>query len=139
VIIYFDSSAIMRLILGDPGRIHPDWKLFRARVSSELAEVECLRTIDRLRLKDCLSEAEIAIRKKELHQWLEGLDRIKLSPAVLRRASEPFPVSLGTLDAIHLATALLWQEERQTDLTMATHDQALARAAKAFGMETIGS
>ena len=129
----------MRIVLGDPNRIQQALEPFRARISSVLAEVECLRTIDRLRLRDGLSAAEIEIRMKALHQWLEGLELINLDSAVLKRASEPFPIPLGTLDAIHLATALLWQEERQTDLIMATHDQVLARVAKAYGTETVGS
>jgi predicted nucleic acid-binding protein len=43
------------------------------------------------------------------------------------------PTTLGTLDAIHLATALLEREQGHADLVMATHDQALATAAKASG------
>lgn len=41
---------------------------------------------------------------------LAAVDLIDVSRAVLRRASEPFPTPLGTLDAIHLSTALLWRE-----------------------------
>lgn len=131
---YLDSSAILRLILGEPGRIR-DWNLFRVMVTSDLAEVECLRTIDRLRLHYHLPESEVAIRREDLFRLLGAMERVEISRAILKRASEPFPVTLGTLDAIHLATALLWQEERQSDLIMATHDQALAQAAKAFGMK----
>lgn len=38
------------------------------------------------------------------------------------------PTDLGTLDAIHLATALLWKEQFRVDLAMATHDEALGVA-----------
>lgn len=139
MVIYFDSSVIMRIVLGDPRRLQREWKLYPLRLSSELSEVECLRTIDRLRLRDGLSQDEAAVRRRDLYEWFQGLERVKISPAILQRASAPLPVPLGTLDAIHLSTALLWQEERESDLIMATHDLALARAAKAFGMETIGS
>src|SRR5678815_3702734 len=43
---------------------------------------------------------------------------------VLARASQPLPTPLGTLDAIHLASALLWQEKERKELVMATHDTA---------------
>ena len=46
--------------------------------------------------------------------------------------------SLRTLDAIHLATALLWREQFRVDLTMATHDGALGLAARAHGMPVAG-
>ena len=49
------------------------------------------------------------------------------------------PTELGTLDAIHLATALLWREAYGRDLVMATHDSALAIAARASGIEAIGA
>jgi hypothetical protein len=58
---------------------------------------------------------------------------------VLSRASEPLPLPLGTLDALHLATALLWQEQTGKDLVMATHDDTLALAARSFGIETLGA
>lgn len=47
-------------------------------------------------------------------------------------------MSLGTLDAIHLATALLWRERESADILMATHDGALAVAARASGLRVVG-
>jgi hypothetical protein len=49
------------------------------------------------------------------------------------------PTELGTLDAIHLATALLWKEMTKGDLVMATHDRALALGAQAHGLRVVGS
>ena len=45
----------------------------------------------------------------------------------------------GTLDAIHLATAMLWRERTGADLVMATHDTALATASRASGLRVIGA
>jgi predicted nucleic acid-binding protein len=67
-----------------------------------------------------------------------SLEVIEVSAPVLSRASQPLPTALGTLDAIHLVTALMWRDELQTDLTMATHDHALAQAARASGLQAIG-
>ena len=47
---YLDSSVILRVVLGEPGRLQ-DWAGLREGVTSALAEVECLRTIDRLVLR----------------------------------------------------------------------------------------
>jgi hypothetical protein len=49
------------------------------------------------------------------------------------------PTELGTLDAIHLATALLWKDMTREDLVMATHNGALALGAKAHGLTVIGA
>jgi len=49
------------------------------------------------------------------------------------------PTELGTLDAIHLASALLWRETTAEDLVMATHDRALGLAALAHGLRVVGA
>lgn len=57
---------------------------------------------------------------------------------MLARAAQPMPTELSTLDAIHLATALLWRERATAELVMATHDAALGTAARAFGLRVVG-
>jgi predicted nucleic acid-binding protein len=47
-------------------------------------------------------------------------------------------VPLGTLDAIHLATAIAWRDSSDASLVMATHDKALAVAARSVGLQVIG-
>ncbi|PWB76689.1 MAG: hypothetical protein C3F15_04755 [Holophagae bacterium] len=63
---------------------------------------------------------------------------MELTRPVLARASQPMPTSLGTLDAIHLATALMWAEQAGSPLVMATHDRLLATAARASGLRVVG-
>jgi hypothetical protein len=63
---------------------------------------------------------------------------VELTRPVLARASQPMPTSLGTLDAIHLATALMWAERAGSELVMATHEQLLATAARASGFRVVG-
>jgi predicted nucleic acid-binding protein len=66
------------------------------------------------------------------------MERVDLSLAVLRRAAEPFPTPLGTLDALHLATAVLWGAQQDALPAFATHDQQLGTAARALGMRVVG-
>ena len=63
---------------------------------------------------------------------------VELSRPVLGRASQPFPTPLGSLDAIHLATALIWREQESAGTVLATHDAALAVGARASGLPVIG-
>jgi hypothetical protein len=58
---------------------------------------------------------------------------------VLDRAAQPMPTELGTLDAIHLASALLWKDAMGIDPVMATHDGALGLAARAHGLLVLGT
>jgi predicted nucleic acid-binding protein len=101
--------------------------------------VESLRTVDRLRVMNGLSIAEAAARRALVGEWLEAIDLVVLQRPILARASEPFPTPLRTLDALHLATALVWRDRTGQPLVMATHDGALALAARSFGFEVLGA
>ncbi|MGH8642967.1 MAG: hypothetical protein ACREX4_00335 [Gammaproteobacteria bacterium] len=103
-----------------------------------MLEVECLRTLDRLRLAQRLGDDEVAVRREAAFRLIEAMEVVEITRPVLARAAQPLPTSLGTLNAIHLATALLWRELTGADLAMATHDGALATAAKASGLRVFG-
>jgi predicted nucleic acid-binding protein len=133
---YLDASVLLRLVLGQRGQL-AEWKAVRVGVASALTEVECLRTLDRLRLHGTAAD-EIAVRREAVYRLVERIELVEPTSVVLRRAAQPMPMALGTLDAVHLATALLWQETREKDLVLATHDRALALAARASGLHVIG-
>jgi hypothetical protein len=136
VIAYVDSSVLLRIILRQPGALK-EWKRIRQAVASALAEVECLRTLDRLRIRAGLTDRDIAPRREAVFQLLQAMEVVEPTRQILSRAAQPLPTELGTLDAIHLATAILWQES-EADLVMATHDLALGLAARASGLPVIG-
>jgi predicted nucleic acid-binding protein len=137
VIAYVDSSVVLRMVLGQSGRL-AEWKSIVTGVASGLVEVECLRTLDRLRVAGNLSADDVAVRREAVFRILEGLELVELTRAVLHRAAQPMPAPLGTLDAIHLATAEMWREAKGKELLVATHDQALALAARASGFRVAG-
>lgn len=137
MIAYLDSSVLLRVVLGQPDALAA-WSEIEEGVASRLVEVECLRTLDRLRLAAGLGDDEVAARREAVFRLLDALSVIELSRPVLARASQPMPTTLGTLDAIHLASALLWAEQSDAPLVMATHDQLLATAARASGLRVIG-
>lgn len=137
MIAYLDSSVVLRLVLGQEPRLE-DWDDVRHGVVSALVEVECLRTLDRLRFVAVADAGEVARRREAVYALLAEAETVDLGAAILRRASEPFPVAVGTLDALHLATALLWRDAFDRDLVFATHDHALAAAARASGLPVSG-
>lgn len=107
-------------------------------VSSALVTIESLRTLDRLRLRVKLADAEVAKRRATILNLIASLEVVDIDSTVLDRASQPMPTEIGTLDAIHLATALLWKKMTSDNLVMATHDAALALAAEAYGLPVVG-
>jgi predicted nucleic acid-binding protein len=138
VIAYIDTSALLRIVLREPGALD-DLRAYEALVSSELIAVESARTIDRLRIQGSLTDEEAAERLRTIKEWLEAIDLVLLRSSVLSRASEPMPMPVGTLDAIHLATALLWRDRMGPLAVMATHDMTLGAAARAFGFDVRGT
>jgi hypothetical protein len=130
--------VLLRVVLREPGALE-DLQSYSGLVSSELIAVESARTIDRLRLQGTLTLEEAAARSRTISDWLDAFDLVLLRPPVLSRASEPLPIPLGTLDAIHLATALLWREREGPVATLATHHSALGVAARTFGFDVRGT
>jgi predicted nucleic acid-binding protein len=137
MIAYVDASVLLRVALRQPDAL-PEWRQIQQGVSSTLVMTESLRTLDRLRLRANLLDTEMANRRATILQLAASLELVEVDAMVLDRAAQPMPTEVGTLDAIHLATALLWQEMTRSDLVMATHDSALGIAAKAHGLSVVG-
>ncbi|MCA1831668.1 MAG: type II toxin-antitoxin system VapC family toxin [Actinomycetota bacterium] len=133
---YVDSSVLLRVILGEPDRL-TTWTRISTPVSSELIRLECLRTIDRARVRLHLNDEAIATRRSAALEMIDSLRLVSIDRLVLERAAEPFPTSIGSLDAIHLASALFAREQMQ-DLVLATHDAELGLAARAVGFTVHG-
>ena len=129
---YLDSSVLMRVLLDEPKRLK-SFKKISLGVSSELIRVECLRVIDRLRISASLSDTDTAALSEELHRACGTMEFIRLSPLVLGMAGQSFPTTVRTLDALHLASALLWTQSKGTDLVFLTHDNQQGTAARALG------
>lgn len=138
MIAYVDASVLLRVALAQPD-VLPEWSRIRQGVASALVLTESLRTLDRLRLRAHLADPEVAKRRATILALVASLEVVDVDAIVLDRAAHPMPTELGTLDAIHLATALLWKEMMQADLVMATHDPALALGAQAHGLPVIGA
>jgi predicted nucleic acid-binding protein len=137
MIAYIDSSVVLRIVLSQSNRLR-EWKSIERGVSSALLEVECLRTLDRLRFMASSDPVDFSARRAAVFRLLEGIELVEISPPVLRRAAQPMPGPLGTLDAIHLATAQAWRELRNVPLVIATHNHALGLAAQGDGFGVVG-
>jgi len=137
MIAYVDASVLLRLALGQPD-VLTEWSRIRRGVASALVITESLRTLDRLRLRAKLDDADLARRRGAILALAGSLELVEVDGIVLERAAQPMPTELGTLDAVHLATALLWKDMANVSLVMATHDAALAVAARAHGLEVVG-
>ncbi|HET9318617.1 MAG TPA: type II toxin-antitoxin system VapC family toxin [Bryobacteraceae bacterium] len=131
---YLDSSVAVRSLLHEPGAIE-DWSQWDLVVTSALLRVETLRAIDRMRVMGALAGASLADTTEALQLLMICIHEVGIGPAVLNRAAASFPTVLSALDAIHVATALLWMEEQGEPLLFVTHDVQQAIAARTCGLE----
>jgi len=138
MIVYLDASVVLRILLRQPKRLAA-WGRWEAAYSSELLGIESRRVIDRLRVQAALNDHELADVHHDLTRIERAIGAIPLTRPVLHRAALPMPTAVKTLDAIHLASALLLRERRTTSLTFATHDPHQLRAARALGFECLGA
>jgi uncharacterized protein len=123
--IYLDSSAAVKLVHAEAeSQALRDWLDERAEagwVSSVLVEIESYRALAR--------HAPAALPR--LPRVLDLIDLVDLTPSIRARARAVTPVTVRSLDAIHLATALHVREQ----LTMfVAYDSRLANAARAVGL-----
>ena len=136
--VYLDTSTVLRVLLGQRARLDI-WSRWEAAYCSELMGLEARRVIDRLRLEAALDDEGVARAQDQLTRIERTIGRIALTRTVLRRAALPMATAVKTLDAIHLASAMLFQEHRGIQVIFATHDAQQATAARALGFECRGA
>jgi uncharacterized protein len=135
---YVDASVVLRRLLGQPGAL-ASWDEIEGGLASRLMIVECMRALDRLAVRGHLTLAQAGDGRTAVHRIATRLSIVEPGRRILDAASGPFPTPLGTLDAIHLATAIALRDDGATDLDIATHDAELATAARAMGFEAVGA
>ena len=94
-------------------------------VSSRLLEYEIWTRIHAARLTQSHDEP--------VRLLLARVAMAELAPPVLRRALDPFPVTVRTLDALHLATIEFLRQQGQT-VQLATYDDRQRQAAQSIGI-----
>ena len=134
--VYVDSSVLLRVVFRAPNRLR-GWGKVTAPYTSDLARVECFRTVDRLRLDGSVDDVEVAELREAIEELFESIALVSVDRRILRRAAEPMPTALRSLDAIHVASALAVRT-KVASLSLATHDEEMATAAKALGFRVLG-
>ena len=132
--VYLDTSVVLRVLFGEPQPV-PGWGRWTKAYSSALWRVEALRTVDRARLSGAVDDGQVVQLRRHIDVVHSAVHVVPLTEGILLRAAESFPTTLGTLDAIHLSSALVVRDAIDVFLT---HDVQLATAAAAVGFEVDG-
>jgi predicted nucleic acid-binding protein len=121
--VYLDSSALVKLAVVEPESraLRAYLRRERRRVSCGLARTEVLRAVR--------PAGPVAV--EAARRLLRNLDLIRLDDSLLDAAGMLEPIGLRSLDAIHLAAALLLSPELHA---VVTYDRRLADAAASLGL-----
>ena len=127
-LIYLDASALVKLVVAEPEsgallaflRSRPD------RLSSALSLTEVPRALRRARFS--------GVVRRRAQRLLARLALVDVDRRILSAAAALEPPALRTLDAIHLATALVVREDLAG---LVTYDRRLAVAAERLDLDVL--
>ena len=130
--VYLDSSFVIRQLLGVRPEC-PFWGKWEKAYASTLMRTECFRAANLLRLKGKIDDAQRARLGTWIEKVVSSVTLVPVTDAILHRAAETFPTTVGTLQGIHLATLLELQTVHSITCSLATDDTQLLQAATALG------
>ncbi len=123
---YLDSSALVKLVAKEPesGALFEFLEAKSPFVSSALARVEVLRAVARAGGSQAL--------ERRAEEVVAGIALIRIDDGILEQASRLGPPALRTLDAIHLATAMVLGGDL---VALVAYDRKLLAAAGRHGID----
>lgn len=135
-VIYFETSALLAWLLGEPCAAEVKSQIDSAEtvVTSALTLVEAERALIRAETQHILTAGEAEKLRGMLARAKAGWMMMEISEEVRARASRVFPAEpVRTLDAIHLATALLFMRIFPA-LELFSYDQRIVKNAISLGI-----
>jgi uncharacterized protein len=138
-VVYAESSAILAWLLGEPRqeRIIDVLSAATDIVTSSLTAIECARGLARARLSGRISAVEEQAALRLLDGAVPTWHVLDLSDDVASIARSTFPHEpVRTLDALHLATAVLFHEALG-ELDLLSLDERVRTNAAAVGMRLL--
>jgi uncharacterized protein len=134
VIAYFDTSAIIPLIVNEPSsdRCNRVWDESSRVVSVRLLYPEARAALAKAERMGRLSAAQRVAAIVELETIITQVDHIEVTEALAHRAGELAQAhGLRGYDAVHLAAA---SAVADSDVVLVTGDSDLAKAANSIGI-----
>ena len=136
-ILYLDTSSLVKQYVQESGS-NDVQKLIRSAdhagtsliTRAEMAAARARAT----RMKLIPSAEGEAAWNRFLTDW-SSISRLRISRQIIDRASQfAWEYSIRGYDAVHLASAILWQETLETQITLATFDRELWSAGSLTGL-----
>jgi len=134
-VVYVETSAVLRVVLEGDRLLVARLGKAKKLVTSSLTRVEAARGLLRAERERRIDRRALREGQAWLRKFLRSCDVISLDETVLDRAADDFPVEpIRTLDALHLASALLW-ESGIGAATVVSCDDRVRDNARALGLK----
>lgn len=137
MILYLDTSALIKRYVAEPGTHEVNQVIAEADVigTSLIGRAEASAALAKAVRVGVLTRQEAASALQVLRdEWL-NLVRVQATEVLVARADTvTWELGLRGYDALHLASALLWQEGMGEPVTVATFDHTLWEAVRQRGL-----
>lgn len=137
MILYLDASALVKRYVAEAGSPETNALIAAASVvgTAAISRAEVSSAFAKACRMRLLSREEAASALQVFNTEWESLVRLQLTEAVISRAATlAWEHLLRGYDAVHLASALFWQDMLGDPITLASYDRQLWQAAKASGL-----
>ncbi len=138
MIVYFDSSALVKRYIAESASAQVEILLAEAGIAatSLITRAEVAAALAKAVRVNWLTHDVAARALKTFQQHWPMLFRLNIREATIERAEAlAWEHGLRGYDAVHLASALLWQQSISSPVTLATFDRQLWDAAQLVGLE----
>jgi len=137
VIAYFDTSALVKLLIDEPGseQAIAFWNGTEMRFTSRVTYAEVRSALAAAYRDRRLNDAGLRSAKRQWRRYWDALRVVETGVHLDRPAGDLAERhSLGGVDALHVASAA---QLRVADMVVATWDRRLHAAAAAEGLATL--
>ena len=136
---YFDTSVLVKRYIKEAGSIATGRLLQRFRfLSSSILPVEAMSALSRRRASGDLAHRDFLAIQSRLRKDRDYWELVEAGEPVLLQAEELVQqTNVRTLDAIHLASAMIFQSESRLTIPFITGDTKQRDAAHVLGFTVI--
>ncbi len=137
MILYLDASALVKRYVAEPGSREVAEAIATAEAvgTSLISRAETAAALAKAVRVGTLTREEAASALQVFRSEWPSLVRVQATEVLVARADElAWELGLRGYDAVHLASALVWQDGMDETVTVATFDRQLWTAAEGRGI-----
>jgi predicted nucleic acid-binding protein len=136
---YIDTSTYLKIFVKESGSVQARELVRKHRVlSSAIVSVECFSALSRKKHAGELKPREFETLINKIRESLAHIEIIRLTDDVLAQAGQIVAgAPIRSLDALHIASALIFQEAMRLSLPFVTSDRRQLETAREQGFKSL--